>query len=140
AFCGALGRQDLRDDPRFSTNRARVRSREELTALLERMFADMDVAAIRDALDGAGVPNGPILPLDQVLTQPQVLARDMVVELQHPKAGPIRVTGLPVKLSETPGGIYSPPPLLGEHTEQVLTGLLGLEVAELAELRRSGVV
>ncbi|MBI2943189.1 MAG: CoA transferase [Candidatus Wallbacteria bacterium] len=140
AFCEALGRGDLQADPRFATNRDRVAHREELTRLLEEMFAGMNVAAIRGALDRAGVPNGPILPLAQVLTHPQVLARDMVVELEHQKAGAIRVTGLPVKLSETPGGIHSAPPLLGEHTQQVLRELLELDSERIAELSREGVV
>ena len=91
-------------------------------------------------LDEAGVPSGPVLSLDQVLTHPQVLARGMVVEQAHPAAGKIRATGVPVRLSETPGAVGSPPPMLGEHTREVLEGLVGLSPEEVARLEGEGVV
>ena len=75
-----------------------------------------------------------------VCERPQVIARDMVVELEHPRAGPIRVTGVPVKLSDTPGAVESPPPVLGQHTEDVLSDWLGMSEVEVAELRRQEVV
>jgi crotonobetainyl-CoA:carnitine CoA-transferase CaiB-like acyl-CoA transferase len=93
-----------------------------------------------ETLRSAGVPAGRIDSVRDVCEHPQVIARDMVVELEHPEAGPIRVTGVPIKLSETPGAVDSPPPVLGQHTEDVLADWLGMSDVEVAELRRREVV
>ena len=92
------------------------------------------------ALDAAGVPAGAVRGLHEVLTQEQILARRMVESVVHPVAGEIRLLGVPVKLSETPGNIRTPPPTLGEHTDCVLTRDLGLSTARVAELREEGVI
>ena len=92
-----------------------------------------------ERLNEAGVPCGPVLDLGQVFRDPQVLARQMMVELPHPERGTIRATGLPVKLSDTPGAIERRPPLHGEHTEEVLRGL-GLSADEVADLRARGIL
>lgn len=117
--------QDALRSPSFDTNKARVAHRDALAAVLVPLMRTRTVDAWVRALDAAGIPCGPILSLDQVLTHPQVLARDMVVPLDHPTAGPIRVTGVPIRLSETPGSVRTPPPRLGEHTDAVLRELLG---------------
>jgi crotonobetainyl-CoA:carnitine CoA-transferase CaiB-like acyl-CoA transferase len=92
-----------------------------------------------ERLNRAGVPAGPVLDLEQVFADPQVLAREMLVELPHPELGRFQTTGLPAKLSRSPGGIRRSPPLHGEHTEEVLLES-GLTREEIAQLRRSEVI
>ncbi len=91
-------------------------------------------------LDDVGVPNGPIWSLDQTLTSEQVYALEMVKEMDHPTCGKIKVTGVPVKLSLTPGAVELPPPTLGQHTEEVLTKVLGYSKTEVERLRREKVI
>ena len=93
-----------------------------------------------DVLRAAGVPSGRIQSVAEVCEHPQTAARDMVVDLDHPMAGSIRLTGVPIKLSETPGSVESPPPVLGEHTNQVLSDWLDMPAPEVEALRRDGVV
>lgn len=136
-FCEAIGLPDLA--PRYPTNPDRVVAREEIVALLEARLVDETVNHWVAVIEAAGVPAGPIYSLDQVYQDPHVLARAMVVEVAHPTAGPVRMTGIPVKLSGTPGQVYAPPPLLGEHTEQILAGL-GYNPEEIAALRTAGAI
>ena len=140
ALCRAVGAplDALAEDPRFATNAARVGHRAELAAILEPIVAARDVADWLALCDGAGIPSGPILDVGQALAHPQVQARGMVVPLQHPTAGPIRVTGVPVRLSDTPGAVRTPPPRLGEHTRAVLAEVLGLDGAAIDALVREG--
>jgi crotonobetainyl-CoA:carnitine CoA-transferase CaiB-like acyl-CoA transferase len=137
-FCEVAG-APLADDPRFRANPDRIRHRDELIPVLEALFKSRPAAAWLDALQEVGVPCGPISTVDEIVADPQVRAREMVVEIEHPSAGRITVTGLPVKCSETPGSIRRPPPRLGEHTDAVLADL-GLAPAEISRLRSSGVV
>ena len=141
AFAAAVGAPlaELALDPRYATNAERVKHRDQLLALLVPAFAARTVEEWLALCDRAGVPAGPILGVDQALDHPQVLARQMVVGVEHPTAGAIRVTGLPVRLSETPGDVRLPPPRLGEHTDAVLAELLALPEAELARHRADGV-
>ncbi len=140
ALCKAVGAPlaALADDARFATNAARVGRRDELAAIIEPIIAARTVAAWIALCDGAGIPCGPILNVAEALAHPQVKARDMVVPLAHPTAGDIRVTGVPVKLSETPGAVRTPPPRLGEHTRAVLADMLGLDDAQLDQLMAEG--
>ena len=135
AFCGALERQEWTEDPRFATNADRVQHRKQLQALLEPVMQQKTTREWVDTLQRHGIPCGVIQSVGEVCEDPQVTARDMVVELQHPKAGSMRVTGVPVKLSATPGGVSTPPPLLGEHTERVLSEWLHMDAAEVERLR-----
>ena len=105
-----------------------------------RRIAERTTAEWIGVLRSAGVPAGRIASVRDVCEHPQVMARDMVVELEHPEAGPIRVTGVPIKLSDTPGAVRSPPPVLGQHTEDVLADWLGMSDAETAKLRRQNIV
>jgi formyl-CoA transferase len=139
-LCGLLQRQDLRDDPRFVSNPQRVANRDALFATLTQVFAQDTVSAWLIRLQAAGVPCGPILDVGQALEQPSVQAREMVVPLQHPTAGPIRVPGVAVKLSEAPGRVRTPPPRLGEQTDAVLTEVLSLAPHTLTLLREAGVI
>jgi crotonobetainyl-CoA:carnitine CoA-transferase CaiB-like acyl-CoA transferase len=117
-----------------------VKHADALRAVLGPAMVERTTAEWIEALRSAGVPAGRIDSVQDVCEHPQVRARDMVVELEHPKAGPIRVTGVPVKLSDTPGAVRSPPPVLGQHTEYVLSDWLGMSGEEVAELRRQEVV
>jgi crotonobetainyl-CoA:carnitine CoA-transferase CaiB-like acyl-CoA transferase len=130
----------LAEDPRFAKNPDRVAHRDALSAILDPLVASKPVQHWVDLCERAGIPTGPILDVGQALAHPQVLARDMVVPLTHPTAGEIRVTGVPVKLSETPGAVRHPAPRLGEHTQAALQGILGLEDAELETLTKDGVL
>ena len=137
-FCEAL-EFPLAADPRFATNAARVRNRRALLEVLLPCFARRTTAEWVGRLLAAGVPTGPIYRMNDVMEDPQVRHREMVVELQHPRAGRIRVNGVPVKLSETPGAVVTPPPMLGEHSELILREL-GSGAEEIASLRRDRVI
>ncbi len=122
-FAPAIGLGDEADDERFSTNAARVAHREELLPMIERSLKERSSGEWTQILTDAGVPVGPIHTIPQALAQPQVLARDMVVDLPHRTQGTVRTLGSPVKLSSTPPVLRHASPTLGEHTEQILSGL-----------------
>jgi formyl-CoA transferase len=135
-----IGAPELADDERFATNPGRVRNREALVDRLARIFASQPVQHWLDVLADAGIPAGAINTVPQILADPHVAAREMVVTVPHPTASSVRVVGAPYKLSRTPAGIDRHPPLLGEHTEEILGERLGLTVPELASLREEGVI
>ncbi len=135
----ALGCPAWKDDERFRGPVERLRNRDALTAEIEGALAGADVEPWVARLNDAGVPCGPVLDVGQVFSDPQVLAREMLVELPHPELGTFRTTGLPVKLSRTPGAIRRAPPLHGEHSDEILLQL-GLSPDEIESLRRAGVV
>jgi len=137
-FCEAVA-PELADDPHYATNRDRVAARQALVARLETIFATRSAQAWMQILDVAGVPNGPIRTIAEVFNDPQVHYREMVVELMHPLVGAIKQTGVPVKLSDTPGQVRTPPPTLGQHTDAILKEL-GLHPQEIAALRQAKVV
>jgi crotonobetainyl-CoA:carnitine CoA-transferase CaiB-like acyl-CoA transferase len=134
-----LGRPDLPRDPRFATNAARVQNREALYGELCPLFVQKPMQAWLEGLEQAGIPAGPILTVDQALHHPQLSARGMIVELPHPAAGTLRVTGAPVRLGQTPGAVDRAPPLLGQDSLRVLGELAGLDEAQLAALVKDGV-
>jgi CoA:oxalate CoA-transferase len=136
----AIGLPELIQDPRFLNNGIRVKNREALTALMEEKTGTIQVKGLQKKLDEAGVPNGPIWSLDQTLASEQAQAVEMVREVLHPTCGKIKVTGVPVKLSQTPGRVELPPPTLGQHTEEILTGVLGYPKAEVERLRKEKVI
>ncbi len=139
-FCHAIGRPELVDDPRFARNPQRVEHRGELIALLTELFLKRDTAEWMSLLGEAGIPCAPVQTIDQVFSAAQVLHREMVVEVQHPTAGAVRMAGLPVKLSNTPASIRLPPPLLGQHTEDVLRSWLKMRDGDIAELKSKGAI
>jgi crotonobetainyl-CoA:carnitine CoA-transferase CaiB-like acyl-CoA transferase len=138
-FCGALGRADLLDDPRFATNPRRCEHRDDLEAALLPVLASASAAAWADRMDAAGVPCSPVNALDTVLTLPQVLHRQMVVETPREDIPDLKLPGIAIKLADTPGTVRLPPPRLGEHTATVLAGL-GYDAADVADLRARGVI
>jgi crotonobetainyl-CoA:carnitine CoA-transferase CaiB-like acyl-CoA transferase len=137
--CAAIEKPEWAADSRFDSANTRYANREELIGLLEGIFAEQTVEFWEKRLRAEGVPFTPINSIDRVAQDEQVLARDMIAHVNHPDAGEIRVAGLPIKLSETPGRIQSPPPLLGEHTLEVLRGL-GLSQEDTDVLIRQGAV
>jgi len=130
----ALERPEWLSDPRFSGVLERRAHRDELTRAIEEVLRERDVADWVTRINQAGVPCGPVLDVAQMFADPQVRAREMLVELPHPELGTFKTTGLPVKLSRTPGAIERRPPLHGEHTDEVLREC-GISDAEIAALR-----
>src|SRR5262245_64571333 len=115
-----MGLEAMMDDPRFATNAARVQYRAELIARLQEVFLTKPYEEWEELLLKHGIPVGAINTIDQVVEHPQVKARQMIVETNHPVAGQVRIVGVPVKLSDTPGSVREPAPLLGQHTDEVL--------------------
>lgn len=138
-FVVAVGATEMADDPRFRANPDRVAHRDALIARLDGLFAARTTADWVAALEEAGVPCGPIYLLADLFSDPQVQHRAMVVEMDHPRAGRIGQTGIPVKLSATPGRIVSPPPVLGEHTAAILAEL-GYDTETVEGMRRAGAI
>jgi formyl-CoA transferase len=139
-FCELAGCQELADDPRFATNPKRVENREVLVPLLQEVFKKKDAREWLNLLLEAGIPCAPINNVKEVFDDPQVRARDMVVEVPHPTAGTVKLAGSPIKMSRTPVQIKQHPPLLGEHTEEILTTLLGYSREEIEQLRAEEVI
>ncbi len=138
-LCRAIDRHELLEDPRFATNADRMQNLEELVTTLEATFATRSTAQWLEALEKAGVPGGPINNIADVYADPQVQAREMMVEMEHPQAGRVRNIGIPVKLSETPGSVRRPAPTLGQHTNEVLAEF-GYSSDDITKLRESGAV
>jgi len=138
-FCQAAGRPELADQPGFRTNAERVTNRADVVATVGEIMAQRTTAEWMELLERAGIPAGPINTVEQILDDPHVLAREMVVTLQHPTAGEIKTVGIPAKLSDTPGTVRSAPPLLGQHTDEILAEL-GYDAAAIADLRERGIV
>ncbi len=139
-LCQLIERPELAGDERFATNPARVQHRDVIIPLLQDVFRTRKVQFWLRQIRNAGVACGPIQTVDEVFADPQVRARDMRVSMPHPTAGAIHVTGSPLKLSATPVEYRLPPPLLGEHTEQILTTLLGYSAQDVERLRSEDVV
>jgi len=139
-FCQAIGRAELADDLRFTKNSNRVANRAALIAILYEIFLGRDTDAWLSLLTKAEVPCAPVQTVDQVFSAPQVLHREMLVEVEHPTAGSVRMAGIPVKFSTTPASIRLPPPLLGQHTKEVLDAWLGMKQEEIEELKRKSVI
>jgi formyl-CoA transferase len=139
-LCEVLRRADLAEDERFRTNPARVQHRDQLIPLLQEVFVTEEIAFWLHEIALAGIPCGPVQTLDQVLVDPQVIAREMVWIVDHPTAGEVRLVGSPLKLSDTPVASPRHPPLLGEHTDEVLTTRLGYSVEQVTRLRAQGIV
>jgi crotonobetainyl-CoA:carnitine CoA-transferase CaiB-like acyl-CoA transferase len=139
-FCEAAGCPELATDARFATNGKRVENRTALTRLLQEIFAKRATREWLELLEAAGVPNGPINDVAQVFAEPQVKARGVRVELDHPAAGKLPTVASPMRFSGTPLEHKLAPPLLGQHTEEILRERLGRSAAQIAALRAEGVI
>jgi crotonobetainyl-CoA:carnitine CoA-transferase CaiB-like acyl-CoA transferase len=139
-LCPALGKADLADDPRFEKNANRVENRKELIDILSTVFMSRSTEDWVNVLTEADVPCAPVQTIDQVFAAPQVLHRNMLVEVDHPTAGKVRMAGVPVKFSATPASVRLPPPLLGEHNDDVLSSWLGMKTEEINQLKKKSVI
>jgi glutaryl-CoA transferase len=139
-FCAVAGCRELAQDPRFATNGKRVENRAALVPLLEEVFKRRTTREWVDALETAGVANGPINNIKQVFQEPQVIARGVKVELDHPLAGKVPLVASPMRFSGTPLEYRIPPPTLGQHTDEILRDMLKFSDAEIAGLRAAGVI
>ena len=140
AFCPLIGCPALAADPRYRTNQDRVKNRASLIAKLEEVFLTRSYEEWEKLLVEGGVPMGALNDFAQVVDHPQVKARGALMEIDHPRAGRIRVVAPVVRMSATPAAVRTPSPALGEHTEEVLRGFLGLSPAAIAELRAARVI
>jgi len=139
-LCEAIERPELINDERFMKNPLRNENYDELRPLLASAFKVKTINEWQDILDKAGVPNGPINTIDKVVKDPQVLAREMIVEIDHPVAGKTKMPGVPIKLSDTPGSIRTPAPILGQHAEELLKEFLGYDKETVQKLTEEGVL
>ena len=139
-LCAVLGQPALADDPRFATNPKRLENRAVLVPILEAILCRHPVAEWLARLRAAEVPAAPVNNLDGAFAEPPVAEREMIVEYDHPDVGKVRLPGNPIKMSGVSGTISKPAPRLGEHTDAVLGGILGLSAEEIANLRRQGAV
>jgi len=140
SFCPLIGLPQIADDPRYVTNAARNANRPSLVATLQDAFLTKTYEEWEAILLPAGIPMGAINTIDNVIAHPQVAARGALVDCTHPVAGTIQMVGPPVRMSETPGSVRLPAPLLGEHTDEVLRERLGLDADEIARLRDAGAI
>ncbi|HUS81748.1 MAG TPA: CaiB/BaiF CoA-transferase family protein [Dehalococcoidia bacterium] len=139
-YCATIGRHDLIDDPRFDTPALRTEHHHELEPLLIEAMRRKTTAEWLREFDAIGLPCGPLNNIAEAAEQPQVKARRMLVDVEHPVIGKLPLPDTPVKLSRTPGGIRGASPALGEHTDEVLRELLALSDEDIADLRRSAVI
>jgi len=138
-LCKAIGLEKAIDDPKFATNAKRVENREEIVKVISDIIITKNGEEWLKILTDAGVPCGPIYTMDKIFTDPQVLHRQMLKKLDHPKVGKIKVTGVPIKLSDTPGEVETAPPILGQHTQEILTEL-GFSDQDIKKLRQEKVI
>lgn len=139
-LCKVLRLPDLAQDPRFSTNKQRVKNRKELIPILNKETVKKRADEWIQIFEKNGIPSGPINNIKEVFDDPQVLHREMLLEMPHPKAGKIRVAGIPVKYSRTRAEARMHPPLLGEHTEEILKNYLGYDDQKIERLRKEEVI
>ncbi len=139
-LCAVIGASELAADPRFAANRDRVTNYSVLRPLLAAKLATRPRGEWVSALKASGVPCGSVRDVGEVLQDPQLHARSMIEDVEHAIAGAVRVLGIPLKLSETPGGVRTAPPMLGQHTTEVLRSVGGFSDDEIATLRRANVI
>jgi crotonobetainyl-CoA:carnitine CoA-transferase CaiB-like acyl-CoA transferase len=139
-FCGALGRADMLEDARFAASRDRVANNHALDDAIEDALAARSVADWLEILEKAGVPCGPIQDIAAVMAHPQVIARSACTSIEHAQLGTIPLMASPLRLSDTPPAYRLPPPMLGEHTAQVLKEMLGMADGQVEEFRQRGIV
>jgi crotonobetainyl-CoA:carnitine CoA-transferase CaiB-like acyl-CoA transferase len=139
-LCEVIGRSDLASDERFATNASRVNNREELVAILRSVFATRTMRQWLDALERVGVPCGPINTIADVFADPQVQARGLKLDLPHPTIGSVPSVANPIKYSATPISYRSAPPMLGADTDEILREMLDVTPAEIARMRKAGIV
>jgi crotonobetainyl-CoA:carnitine CoA-transferase CaiB-like acyl-CoA transferase len=138
-FCQVLGFAEIAKDPRFEAMKARLANYAELRPMIERVVARMTRAEVINAMSEVGIPAGPINTVGEILEDPHIHAREMVVQLTDPEYGPLKLLGIPIKLSSTPGVVENAPPRFGQHNRQVLRSL-DYDENEIARLEASGTI
>jgi crotonobetainyl-CoA:carnitine CoA-transferase CaiB-like acyl-CoA transferase len=139
-FLRAIGREDMANDPRFKNDMERFYNADHIDPIVNEWVENRTAEEVIDLLQKARVPCGVVNTIDQLLTDPQVKAREMIKFMDYPELGKIPVPGIPIKLSLTPGSINTPSPKLGEHNEEVYGGLLGFSPEKLFKLKQEGVI
>jgi len=139
-FCHVMEIPEFIHDPRFDVNKKRVMNREQLVPLLEKKIAARNSDEWISDFRKVGIPCGRVNTMDRVFNHPQIKPRNMVVEVKHPTAEKLKLVGIPVKYSETPGAVRLPPPLLGQHTQEILSSLLHYSEEEIELFRHEGVI
>jgi len=139
-FCELAGKPELADDERFQKNSGRVGNRDALVLQVKEIMLQKSSAQWLEALNARGIPCGPINNIEQVFADPQVQHRGMELELDHPAAGKVAGVASPIRLSQTPVEYQQAPPLLGQHTEDVLSRLLALDATAITQLRNDGII
>lgn len=139
-LCRAIGMESLADDPRFNSRSNRLENREEVDRILEEAFLKKTTDEWIAIFDEIEVPAGPINTLDKALADPQVLSRNMLIEIDSPHTGKLKDVGNPIKVSGVDEEIFNPPPLLGEHTEMILKNMLGYSTEKIAELKEKAII
>lgn len=139
-FCTLIDREELLDEEEFSTNPNRVQNQEYVHETIEEEMKKKTTDEWLETLSEAGLPAGPIQDVEEVFEHPQIDARDMLEQVEHPETGEISVTGIPIKMDKTPGEVEDPPPTLGEHTDQVLQNKLNYSQETIDRLREEGTI
>ncbi|KAK5017786.1 hypothetical protein LTR60_001784 [Cryomyces antarcticus] len=139
-MCEKLGKPEWAKDERFFTNNVRVKNRNVLEDMIEAETKKKTTKEWLDVFEGSGLPYAAINDIQSTLSHEHVLARDMVKEVEHPTCGPIKLVNTPVKYSFSTPSIRTPPPTLGQHTDEILTDVLGMSDSDVKSLRSEGVV
>jgi len=140
SFCKALQKEEWLDDPRFESNPKRVEHRDVILPLIREVLIEETCAHWMELLVAHDVPCGPVNDMQSLFSDPQVHHRDMIVEIPHPTIGDLKLCGVPIKYSETPGEVQLPPPLLGEHTDEILADVLDYSPVQISALREASAV
>jgi formyl-CoA transferase len=139
-LCRVIGKEEWLEDPRFESNPKRVENRDVLLPLVAEVMARRSCDEWMEILVEAAIPCGPVNNMQSLFADPQVRHREMIAEVPHPTIGKLRLTGVPIKYGSTPGEVRLPPPLLGQHTDEILSSVLGYTPERIASLRRDGAV
>jgi len=139
-FCQVVDRPEWIADSRFSSNSKRTENMPALRELLEELFSEHETGYWLGIIEKAGIPCGPVNSIEQVVRDPQIGFRNMITSVKHPVAGEVKMSGIPIKMSRTPGGVTLPPPTLGQHSVEILKSYLKFTDETIEELKRSGVL
>ncbi len=139
-FARVMEREDLAEDPRFGTSELRRRNREYLNGIVEGWLADKTRDEVTRLLVDAGLPSAPVNSIRDAVSDPQIKARDMIVDVDHPRRGKLPLPGIVIRLSENPGSIRTPVPDPGQHNGEILTELLGFSHKEITDLKKKGII
>ena len=139
-YCKVIKRGDLTKDPRFRTNPLRTKNKKKLIPILDTEMAKKTRQEWSTIFDTADLPYSPINNMKEICEDPHIKYREMLVDIDQPRAGRMKIAGSPIHLSETPGKVYAPAPLLGEHSEEVLKNILGYSQEEIDELKKERII